>query len=136
VRKKIIFSGLLAGLLLLVLSVIGLYGTVWLFPSLAVQYFAPTFDRQSERAVLYFAHPFVAGLALAWFWDRCKRLFTGSFLGRGIEFGLLYWLVAVFPMMWLIYSTIDVSLALAASWLVFGLLQGIAAGLLLEKMNA
>jgi hypothetical protein len=136
VRKKIISSGLVAGLLLLLLSVIGLYGTVWLFPTLAVQYFDPTFDRQSERVVLYFAHPFVAGLALAWFWDRCKSLFTGSFLGKGIEFGILYWLVAVFPMMWLIFSTINVSLALVGSWLVFGLLQGIAAGLVLEKMNA
>ena len=134
-RKKIIFSGLVAGIVLLLLSVIGLYATVWLFPSLAVQYFDPAFDSQSQRAILYFIHPFVAGLALAWFWDRCKNLFTGSFLGRGIEFGLLYWLVAVFPMMWLIYSSINVSLALVGSWLVFGLLQGIAAGLVLEKMN-
>jgi hypothetical protein len=136
VSKRIIFSGLLAGIMLLVLSVIGLYGTVWLFPALAVQYFAPTFDRQSERAVFYFTHPFVVGLALAWFWDRCKGLFKGSFLGRGIEFGLLYWLVAVFPMMWLIYSAMDVSLALVSSWLVFGLLQGIAAGLFFGKVNA
>jgi hypothetical protein len=136
VRKKIVFSGLAAGSVLLLLSVIGLYGTVWLFPALAVQYFAPTFDRQSERAVLYFAYPFVVGLALAWFWDRCKPLFKGSFLGRGIEFGLLYWLVAIFPMMWLIYSTIDVSLTLVGSWLVFGLLQGVAAGFVFEKMNA
>jgi hypothetical protein len=136
VNKKIIFSGLATGIVLLLLSVIGLYGTVWLFPGLAVQYFDPTFDSQSERAVFYFTHPFVAGLALAWFWDRCKDLFTGSFLGRAIEFGLLYWLVAVFPMMWLIYSAINVSLALVGSWLVLGLLQGMAAGLLLEKMNA
>jgi hypothetical protein len=136
VNKKIIFSGLVAGVVLLLLSVIGLYGTVWLFPSLAVQYFDPPFDSQSERAIFYFTHPFVAGLALAWFWDRCKDLFTGSFLGRAIEFGLLYWLVAVFPMMWLIYSAINVSLALVASWLVLGLLQGIAAGLVLERMNA
>jgi hypothetical protein len=135
-HKRIIFSGLAAGLVLLVLSVLGLFGTIWLFPSLAVQYFNPTFDTQSERAILYFAHPFIAGLALAWFWDRCKGLFKGSFLGRGIEFGLLYWLVAVFPMMWLIYSAIDVSLVLVGSWLIFGLLQGIAAGLLFEKMNA
>ena len=135
-RKKIIFSGLVAGILLLLLSVIGLYSTVWLFPSLAVQYFDPAFDSQSQRAILYFIHPFIAGLVLAWFWNRCKGFLKGPFLGRGIEFGVLYWLVAVFPMMWLIYSSINVSLALVGSWLVFGLLQGIAAGLVLEKMNA
>jgi hypothetical protein len=135
VRKKIIFPGLVAGLVLLVLSVLGLYITIWLFPSLAVQYFDPTFDTQSERAILYFIHPFIAGLVLAWFWDRCKGMFKGSFLGRGIEFGVLYWLVAVFPMMWLIYSAINVSLLLVLSWMLFGLIQGIVAGLLLEKMN-
>jgi hypothetical protein len=131
-----VFSGLITGVVLLALSVIGLYGTVWLFPALAVQYFNPTFDTQSQRAILFFIHPFVVGMALAWFWDRCKTLFSGSYLAKGIEFGLLYWLVAVLPMMWLIYSAINVSLALVESWLVFGLLQGIAAGLVLKKMNA
>jgi hypothetical protein len=136
VHKKIIFQGLAAGLALLVLSILGLYGTIWIFPSLAVQYFGPTFDTQSERAILYFIHPFIAGLALAWFWDRCKGMLKGSFLGRGIEFGVLYWLVAIFPMMWLIYSAINVSILLVVSWLAFGLIQAILAGLLLEKMNA
>jgi hypothetical protein len=63
-------------------------------------------------------------------------MFKGSLLSRGIEFGLLYWLVAVLPMMWLIYSAIDVSLLLVGSWLLFGLIQGIVAGLLIQKMNA
>ncbi len=134
--KRIIYPGLLAGFALLLLSVAGLYGTIWLFPSLAVQYFDPTFDSQSDRAVLYFAHPFVASLALSWFWDRSKGLFKGSFLSKGIEFGFLYWLVAILPMMWLIYSAIDVTLLLVGSWLLFGLIQGIVAGLLFQKMNA
>jgi hypothetical protein len=124
-----------AGVALLALSVFGLYATIWLFPSMALQYFDPTFDTQSERAVLYFMHPFVAGLALSWFWERSKGLFKGAFLRKGIEFGFLYWLVAVFPMMWLIYSAINVSFLLVVSWLLFGLIQGIVAGLILEKMN-
>ncbi len=135
-NNKIILSGLSAGLVLLVLSFIGLYATALLFPKLAIQYFDPVFDAQTDRYMLYFAHPFVVGLALAWFWDRFKGILKGSFFSRGFEFGLLYWLVAVFPMMWLIYSAIDVSLSLVASWLVFGLLQGIAAGMLFEKINA
>jgi hypothetical protein len=39
-------------------------------------------------------------------------------------------------MMWLIYSAIDVSLLLVSSWLLFGLIQGVVAGLLFQKMNA
>jgi hypothetical protein len=136
VRKKVLLSGLATGCVLLVLSIVGLFGTIWLFPSVAVQYFDPAFDRQSDRAILYFAHPFVAGTSLAWFWDRSRGLFKGSFLNRGLEFGLLYWLVAILPMMWLIYSAIDVSLLLVSSWLLFGLIQGIVAGLFIQKINA
>ncbi len=134
--RKVIFPGLVTGIVLLLLSIVGLYGMIWLLPSLAVLYFDPAFDTQSERAILYFAHPFVVGFALSWFWDRSKGLFKGSFLGKGIEFGLLYWLVAVVPMMWLIYSAIAVPLQLVASWLLFGLIQGIVAGFILEKVNA
>ena len=134
--RKIIFPGLVAGSVLLVLSILGLYVTIWLFPALAVLYFDPAFDTQSERAVLYFMHPFVAGLVLSWFWDRSKSLFKGSFLERGIEFGFLYWLVSVVPMMWLIYSAIAVPLQLVASWLLFGLIQAIITGFVLGKLNA
>lgn len=123
-------------MLLLVVSIIGLYATVWLFPRLAIQYFDPVFDAQSDRYVLYFAHPFIVGLALSWFWERFRGVLKGNFLGRGIEFGILYVGVAVFPMMWLIYSAMNVSLTLVGSWLLLGALQGVAAGLLFEKMNA
>ncbi|HVS94857.1 MAG TPA: hypothetical protein VHE54_00175 [Puia sp.] len=133
--KKIITSGLLAGVVLLILSVLGLYATIWFFPTVAAQYYSPSFDNQSGRYLLYYAHPFVIGLALAWFWDRFKSALTGSFLTRGIEFGLIYALVAIFPSMWLTYSALSVSLAMVGTWLVFGLLQGLVAGLVFEKAN-
>jgi len=136
VNKKTVLCGLLAGVIMLVLSIIGLYGTIWLFPQLAVQYFDPAFDAQSDRYILYFAHPFIVGLALSWFWERFKRVLKGAFFSRGIEFGLAYAVISVFPMMWLIYSAIDVSLALVGSWLLSGIVQGMVAGLVFEKMNA
>ncbi|GGA94539.1 hypothetical protein [Puia dinghuensis] len=133
--KKIITSGLIAGVVLLVLSILGLYATIWFFPTLAAQYYDPAFDSQSGRYMIYYAHPFVIGLALAWFWDRFKVVLKGSFLTRGIEFGLAYALVAIFPVMWLTYSALSVSLAMVGTWLAFGLLQGIIAGLVFEKTN-
>ncbi|HLZ86377.1 MAG TPA: hypothetical protein VKQ52_04005 [Puia sp.] len=133
--KKIITSGLIAGVVLLVLSILGLYATIWFFPTLAAQYYDPAFDSQSGRYMIYYAHPFVIGLALAWFWDHFKVVLKGSFLTRGIEFGLAYALVAIFPVMWLTYSALSVSLAMVGTWLAFGLLQGIIAGLVFEKTN-
>ena len=133
--KKIITSGLIAGAVLLVLSILALYATIWFFPKLATQYYNPAFDNQGDRYLLYYAHPFVIGLALAWFWDRFKSSLKGSFLTKGIEFGLIYALVAIFPVMWLTYSALSVSIAMVGTWLVFGLLQGMVAGLVFEKAN-
>jgi len=133
--RKIILAGLVAGVVLLVLSVLGLYITTWLFPGIAMQYFDPAFDTQSGRVMIYYIHPFIISMALSWFWSRSKGILTGSFITRGIEFGLAYALVAIFPMMVLIYSAMSISLAMVSTWFALGLLQGIIAGLIFEKMN-
>lgn len=133
--KKIILSGLIAGVVLLILSILSLYATIYFFPTLAAQYYDPAFDSQSGRYMIYYAHPFVIGLALAWFWDRFKTVLKGSNLTRGLEFGVVYALIAIFPAMWITYSALSVSLAMVSTWLVFGLLQGVVAGLVFEKLN-
>jgi hypothetical protein len=133
--KKIIKAGLVAGIVLLILSIFGLYSTIWFFPNLAVQYFDPAFASDSSKFLLYFIHPFIISLALSWFWSRFKGLLTGSFITRGVEFGLIYSIVATFPMMWLIYSAMNVSLAIVSTWFVLAVFQGVIAGLIFEKMN-
>jgi hypothetical protein len=133
--KKIVKGGLFAGIILLILSILGLYITIWFFPNLAMQYFDPAFANESSRNMLYFIHPFIISFALSWFWSRFKGVLTGSFITRGIEFGLIYAMVATFPMMWLIYSAMNVSLELVATWFLLALIQGIIAGLVFEKIN-
>jgi hypothetical protein len=133
--KKTIIAGLTAGIVLLIFSVLGLYLTIWVFPNIAMQYFDPAFNDQSSRVMIYYIHPFVIAMALSWFWTRVKGILTGSFITRGVEFGLIYVLIATFPAMWLIYSAISVSFSMVATWFVFGLLQGVVSGLIFEKMN-
>jgi len=132
---KIVVSGLVAGCVLLILSILGLYVITWVLPGIAVQYFDPVYDRQSDRWLLYYLHPFIISMALSWFWTRVKSILTGSFLSKGIEFGLIYVLVAILPMMWLIYSSMNVSIEMVASWTAFSLFVGVIAGLIFEKMN-
>jgi len=133
--RKIVVAGLAAGFVLLVLSVLGLYATIWLFPGIAQQYFDPAFATGSGRVMLYYAHPFIIAMALSWFWGRFKGVLTGSFITRGIEFGLIYTLVATLPMMWLIYSAMNVSFTIVTTWFVLALVQGVIAGLIFEKLN-
>lgn len=133
--KKIIIAGLVAGLVLLVLNILGLYITIWLFPKIAEQYFDPAFSTRTGKEVIYYLHPFVMSLALSWFWSRFKGVLTGSFITRGIEFGLVYVFVATFPMLWLVYSAMSVSVEIVITWFALALLQGVVAGLVFEKMN-
>ena len=133
--KKIISSGIVAGIVLLILSEIGLRLTLVLFPSVAVQYFDPAFDTDPGKIAFYYLHPFVISFALAWFWSRFKGVLTGGFMTRGVEFGLIYVLIATFPAMWMIYAAMNVSLAIVATWFGLALIQGIVAGLVFEKMN-
>jgi len=133
--KKIVLAGLLAGVILCILSVLGLYMTIWFLPGLAAQYFDPAFDTGEGRVILYYLHPFVISIALSWFWNRFKGALTGSFITRGIEFGIIYTLIATLPMMVLIYSAMNVSLAIVTSWFVLALVQGTVAGLVFEKMD-
>jgi hypothetical protein len=133
--KKIITSGIVAGCILLIISEIGLHLTLVLFPGIALEYFDPAFNAESSRTGLYYLHPFVISLALSWFWSRFKGVLTGGFLTRGVEFGLIYVLIATVPIMWLIYAAMNVSLAIVATWFVLALVQGVIAGLVFEKMN-
>lgn len=135
VTKKILVTGAVSGVVLLALSVIGLYLTSWLFPSIAVQYFDPAFDTQSSKIMIYYIHPFVISFALAWFWSRFKGILTGSYFTKGIEFGLIYIRIATIPMLWLIYSAMNVSLPMVATWAALALAQGVISGLIFEKMN-
>src|SRR6185312_14509066 len=133
--KKVIVSGLVAGALLLLFSVLGLYATIWFLPGVATQYFDPAFSSEPGRVMFYYIHPFIISIALSWFWNRFKGSLTGSFLTRGIEFGVMYTLIATLPMMVLIYSAMNVSLAIVATWFLLALIQGTTAGLVFEKMN-
>jgi hypothetical protein len=134
--KKIITSGLITGCILFVLSYGGLFLAVRFFPSLFIEYNSPLFNSQGSRDVLFYLHPFIISFALSWFWDRFKGLFKGSFILRGIEFGLVYSVIALLPVMWISFSALDITITMVSSWFLYGLTQAIIAGMLLAKVNS
>lgn len=135
--QKILTSGFAAGIVLLIVS----YGLLTLAPTLLPiltdEYFNPAvFQTGNERSILYFLHPFVLSFALAWFWERFKGLFHSlNFVWRGIELGLVYGLVATLPAMWITFSSMNVSMLMILSWLGYGVLQAIVAGIIHAKLN-
>lgn len=133
--KKIIVTGLIVGLILFVLSYGGLFLAINFFPELFVSYNNPLFNSDGSRDLLFYMHAFIISLALSWFWERFKGLFTGPFVLRGLEFGLVYAAVALLPVMWITFSSLDITLLMVASWFFYGLFQAVIAGIVFAKIN-
>ena len=133
--KKILIPGLIAGVVLLILSFGMLYGAIYLFPDVAEQYYSPVFREGGDYAWLFYVHPFVLSLALAWFWDRFKGQFTGSMIVRDLELGLVYTLVATLPSMLITFSALDITVVMVLTWLLYGFIQAVVAGLIFARMN-
>ena len=133
--KKILYSGFIAGSILFILCYGGLYMAVRFFPVVFVEYNNPLFNSDGSRDLLFYLHAFIISFALSWFWDRFKSLFHGSFLIRGLEFGFVYSIVALLPVMWITFSALDITVAMVVSWFVYGLMQAIAAGIVFAKTN-
>ncbi|HEX6914496.1 MAG TPA: hypothetical protein VF145_04615 [Chitinophagaceae bacterium] len=133
--KKVISSGLIAGIILFIISYGGLYFTIHFFPEVFVEYNNPLFYSSSGRDMLFYTHAFIISLALSFFWERFKGMFKGNFFVRGLEFGLIYSLVALLPVMWITFSSLDITFVMVASWFIYGLFQALVAGILFARIN-
>jgi len=134
--KKAILSGLLAGLVMLVLGLaVGRLFDLFA-PGLVAEYNNPALFRPWSDPLmsLYFLQPFLVALILAWFWTKLKGLVRGTnALEKGLFFGLAYWLLII-PGMLMTYSSFPLSLLIVFSWTVIALIQGLAAGWIFAKM--
>ncbi len=133
--QKFLLKGIVAGVILLVLSYAALWILVNFTPDMAEQYYNPIFDMEGDKTYLYFLHPFILSFALAWFWRRFKSLFHGPFWWRGIEMGLVYGLIATLPSMWITFSSLAVSFPLVLTWLLYGVFQGVIVGIVYAKIS-
>ncbi|MDB5122638.1 MAG: hypothetical protein JWP94_767 [Mucilaginibacter sp.] len=133
--KKILISGLIAGCILFVFSYGGLFLAIRFFPKLFTEYNNPLFNSDGSRDMLFYLHAFIFSFALSWFWDRFKGLFKGAFFLRGLEFGLVYSIIALLPVMWISFSALDITVAMVLSWFIYGVLQAITAGVVFAKVN-
>jgi hypothetical protein len=106
-------------------------------PGLAAEYQNPALFRPWSDPLMsiYFAFPFLLGLALAWVWDRVKGLLPGAIWQRALGLTLGYFLISTIPGMTITYSSFPVSLAMVLSWTVSSVVQVYCGTLVLAKMN-
>jgi hypothetical protein len=133
--KKVVFAVTISTVVLSILGVLMLYGAIQFLPGLMEEYFSPVFRPAGQDDWLFFAHPLILSIALKWFWERYKNIFTGSLLLRALEVALVYCIVALLPVFWITFSAIDISLPMIVTWMVYGLVQSFAAGMVFAKLN-
>jgi hypothetical protein len=133
--KKILISGIVSGILLLIVSILMLNVAIIMFPLTFEEYYNDTFNSNGERDIFFYLHPFVLSFALAWFWHRFKGLFRGNMVVRGIELGVVFALVATLPTMWITYSALSVNFIVVGTWFVYALVQACIAGMINSKIN-
>ena len=134
--KKIIWPGIVSGIVMLVLGLAISY-LFMIFPSVAADYSNTGIMRPWSDPLmsLFFVSPFILGIGLAWIWNRSKTLFNGTIWRRGANFGLIYFVIATIPGMIMSYSSFPLSFLTILSWTISGLVNGIIAGWILAKMN-
>lgn len=133
--KRVVLPGVVAGIVILVLGMMVSYGFM-LLPTVAADYNTNIMRSwQDPLMLLFFLHPFIQGVILAWIWNKAKGLFKGSVYEKGLQFGFAIWLIASVPGMFATYTSFQLSLLTVLSWLIGGLVSSIAAGMLFAKMN-
>ncbi len=133
--NKIISSGIVTAVILLLLAYASIELLPLILPSLAEEYYKPVFINDATRNFFYFVHPVVLAFALAWFWNRFKGVLNGNWLMKGLEMGFIYLVVATLPSMIIIFSAIDVSVGTILTWLLYGFVQGTVAGFIFARMH-
>ena len=136
--KKIIISGLVAGLAMLVVGAMLGFLSGAVFPSLRTAYSNAALFRSFTDTIfisVFVIQPFIAGLLLSWLWSKTNSILKGKDPYRkGISFGLVYWVIMLLGLM-LGYASSPIPLLMIASWSVSLLAQALCAGLIYAKMN-
>ncbi len=135
--KKILVPGILGGVAALILGM-GVSYLFMLSPIVTADYQNANVMRswQDPLMSLFFLYPFVEGIVLAWAWSKVKGLFKGSWIRRGVNFGLSIFLIATIPGMLVSYSSFPLSFLTILGWTVSGLVNVCVMGVIAAKMNA
>jgi hypothetical protein len=132
--RRIVVSGLAAGVVILVVSTLVSTAIQMLFDYdvLSLEGMRSTSDPIS---VLFFLHPFVIALGLAILYDFAKNSFTGSLVRKGIVLALLGWIVYGIPSAFIVFSSMNYPVGFTINSVFGSLVYMICAGLTIATLS-
>ncbi|HQW10608.1 MAG TPA: hypothetical protein PK076_01545 [Saprospiraceae bacterium] len=132
---KIVKWGLIGGVILSLTGYLGIYVMIHLSPNMFDDYYNPIFKSSPDRNFLFYTHGFILALVLSWLWEKTKSLYHGTMLLRAGEFTMMYVITAFIPIFWLTLSAMDLTFSMIFTWLIYGAVQTLIAGLIYSKFN-
>jgi hypothetical protein len=134
--KKVIIPGLIAGVLMLGVSLLLSLIISAIFPDSMAEYSNAEIFRQWDDPLMYYflLHPFVMGIILSFIWLKVRGLIDGEGLKKGLVYGFYVWLLFGIPGMLMTISSFQVSAFLVGTWTVSLLAQDLVAGVAINRM--
>ena len=134
--KKVIFPGLVAGALMLGVSIALTLVISAIFPDSMAEYSNSEIFRQLDDPLSYhfLLHPFVMGIILSFVWLKVRGLIDEEGLKKGLVYGFYVWLFFGVPGMLMSISTFQVSAFLVGTWTASVLAQDLVAGVVFARM--
>jgi hypothetical protein len=134
--KKILWTGLAAGIAMVIVNMALNPIFNAMIPGLKESYMNPLFRPWDDPIMmLFFLYPIALGFGLSFIWDKTKQLFTKSACQNGLSFGLIYFCVIGIPTFLINFSSFNLPLVMILTWTVMGLVNGFIAGCVLAKLN-
>lgn len=131
-------KALLAGVAILVFSLVLNWLVGLVFPDVALVYQNPALFRPWNDPImmLYFGYPFVLGFALVYLWELVKNTLKGDPTRKALQFAKMYFIAAGIPGMFITYSSFQLPLAMVLLWLVSGFVEALIAGYVFARVKS
>jgi hypothetical protein len=125
--KKFLVSGILAGIMIEVLSLIISTATqsIWGYNVLALGGMRAVTD---PIMALFFVYPFVLGFAMACVYPNIEKEFKGNYVEKGKNLGWMTWILAGLPSAFLVWSSMNYPIGFTINSLIGSLIYMLAAG--------
>lgn len=134
--KKIIWTGLAAGIAMAIINIALNPVLNAIFPELESAYMNPVFRPWSDPVMsLFFLYPIILGIGLAFIWDKTKTLFTKGVGRNGFNFGLIYFFVVGIPIFLINFSSFNLPFNMILCWTIMSIVNGFVAGWILAAVN-
>jgi hypothetical protein len=132
--KAILVSGLIAGVVVLVLSMV-ISTVMQAMFDYDVMALAGMRSVNDPVSILFFLFPFVVGMAMAILYDFTKKSFTGTTTRRGILLGVLGWIVFGVPSAFIVFSSMDYPIGFTVNSVVGSLVYMLGAGIAITRLS-